>query len=341
MTLGTGSSETLGSGATFTAAGNDGVIAKYDNLFNLQWKVLLGGTSNDYVSGIARMPDNGVVVIGHFTSPTINLGGSPFTLVGSQDVFVVRLGPNGAHMWSKAFGSTAYDELTGLAVSPSGDVYLGGDSQGTIGFGGGPVTNIGGYDAFLVKLDANGNHQWTRGIQSTGDEYSPQPAIQSDGTVWAAVTFDAGLNVDGTAGNDVLPIGTGRDLAMLRYSPGGAYQNSVVFNGTGLSTGATPMVGPDDAIVLIGGFDGSLTIGSTMTSLGSSDAYVAKLTPVGVPIWATRYGGMAGYDGFNRGYIDANGNIGIAGSFQGPVNFGGGNLVSAGGSDIVIAKYHQ
>ncbi len=342
MTLGNGSSENFGMGSVLTAVGTDGAIAKYDNTFNLQWKVLLGGSANEYVTGLARMPDNGVVVIGHFTSPTINLGGGPLSNVGQQDMFVLRLAANGGYLWSKAFGSTVYDELTGVAVGPGGDIYIGGDSQGTIGFGGPTITNIGGYDAFLVKLDANGNHVWTRPVQSTLDDYSPIPAVQSDGTIWAAINYDAGVNVDGVAGNDVTPVGAGRDLALLHYAPGGAFLGAATFNGSGTTVGASPMIGPDDAIIVIGGFDGGLTIGANaMTSAGGSDAFIAKLSPTGTPLWATRYGGATGYDGFNRGYVDATGNIGVAGSFNGPVNFGGGNLTNAGQADIVIAKYRQ
>ena len=37
--------------------------------------------------------------------------------------------------------------------------------------------------------------------------------------------------------------------------------------------------------------------------------------------------------------VDGSGNAVVAGDFQGTVNFGGGNIVSAGSYDIFVAKY--
>ncbi len=57
-----------------------------------------------------------------------------------------------------------------------------------------------------------------------------------------------------------------------------------------------------------------------------------------LPLWARRFGGFDD-DGGNAVAVDANGDVTVAGYFQGTADFGGGALTSAGGLDIFVAKY--
>ena len=64
---------------------------------------------------------------------------------------------------------------------------------------------------------------------------------------------------------------------------------------------------------------------------------VHAFTPV--PMWSESWGGANG-DIVNDIVRDGPGNLIVVGSFGGTVDFGGGPLVSAGGTDIFIAKYN-
>jgi hypothetical protein len=55
--------------------------------------------------------------------------------------------------------------------------------------------------------------------------------------------------------------------------------------------------------------------------------------------WSQRFG-STGNDQAWAVVVDAVGNVVVVGWFEGTVNFGGGNLVSAGGDDIFMAKYN-
>jgi hypothetical protein len=58
-----------------------------------------------------------------------------------------------------------------------------------------------------------------------------------------------------------------------------------------------------------------------------------------IHFWSQRFGGT-GTDTGKAVAVDAAGNVVVAGSFNGTVNFGGGNLVSVGGFDMFLAKYN-
>jgi hypothetical protein len=73
------------------------------------------------------------------------------------------------------------------------------------------------------------------------------------------------------------------------------------------------------------------------TASAAVTANVSNSTVAAGP-WVRRFGGTAGEVGQTVA-VDGTGNIVVAAYFQGSVDFGGGTLTSAGGFDLVIAKY--
>ncbi len=63
----------------------------------------------------------------------------------------------------------------------------------------------------------------------------------------------------------------------------------------------------------------------------------ASLPDCGASLWTNGYGGIAQQQAHDVA-TDADGNVYVAGSFSQTVDFGGGDLVSAGGTDVFLAK---
>jgi hypothetical protein len=63
-------------------------------------------------------------------------------------------------LWSKSFGNAGFDVATATAIDSAGNVVVTGYFQGTVDFGGGPLTTAGEDDIFVAKLDSSGNHLW-------------------------------------------------------------------------------------------------------------------------------------------------------------------------------------
>jgi hypothetical protein len=334
------SSETFGSGATLTGVGGDGFIAKFNWNGTIVWKKLLGGTMSDTVRAVARMPDNGVVVVGQFQG-TINLGGSNLTSAGFDDIFVVRYDAAGSHLWSKRYGTNMQNGVDDVATTAGGDIVFVGSYATTINFGGSDLVATGGIDGYVVQLDQDGNHEWSRAFQSAGNETATKVVTLSDGSVWAAGTFDTAVNLNGVAGTEISPTSTGNDLLLVKYNSSGSYQTAKAFNGTSITTVYDMAVGFDDGIVISGSYTGSLFFGMIATIAVGTDGFMAKVNAAGTLQWARKPAG-SGTEIFERVHVGECGDVFALGRFSSnDVNFGGGDLPWNGGSDIAIAKYRQ
>lgn len=77
--------------------------------------------------------------------------------------------------------------------------------------------------------------------------------------------------------------------------------------------------------------------GSDLTSAGVKDIFVAKFNSSGVHQWSVRFGSTGTDVGFGIG-TDSSGNVYVVGNIGGAVDFGGGAVAYAGGSDIFTLK---
>ncbi|MBX7116589.1 MAG: hypothetical protein K1X64_19845 [Myxococcaceae bacterium] len=95
--------------------------------------------------------------------------------------------------------------------------------------------------------------------------------------------------------------------------------------------------------VIVGGvfqYTADFGNGQSLQSAGKDDGFIAKYDSSGTLLWSKRFG-AAGTDGVNNVAVDAQGNVWLAGYFQGTINLGDGNITGQGlqGGDGVLAKY--
>ena len=87
-----------------------------------------------------------------------------------------------------------------------------------------------------------------------------------------------------------------------------------------------------------GMFGGSTNFGTTeLVSQGSFDVFVVKLDPSGNWLWAVSAGGTD-YDYSNGIGLDSEGNVYLAGTFNGAAYFGTHSLYSVGNADAFVSK---
>ncbi|NUP13159.1 MAG: PQQ-like beta-propeller repeat protein [Polyangiaceae bacterium] len=338
--LGSGSSENFGSGPALTAVGHDGFIARFDSNGSLLWKKLLGDASDDFVTGVAHTPDDGVIVCGEFQG-SINLGGSTLTSAGGSDMFVVRFDAQGNHVWSKRFGSSATDTGPSISVGSNGDAVLSGTISGNTTFGGPTIAVAGGKDGYIARLDANGTHLWTRAIQSATDDIISKAVVLSDGSVWAFGTFSSAVNLDGVAGTDISPTSTGADILMVKYSSSGSYLQSQSANGTENTDVNVVELGFDNSVVIGGSYSGTLYLNAFASpAAGGRDMFLYKINPGGSILWSKKYG-APGTEKLEALALGPCGDVLASSTFAEPVNFGGGTVTPVNSLDNAYLKYRQ
>ena len=123
-----------------------------------------------------------MVITGIF-SGSIDFGGGIFISSDNNDIFVAALASNGNHVWSYSYGGSSTQEAQDVVVDAAGDVALSGQFYGSLTLGGSTFSSARYYDAFLAKLDASGNHLWSRQVSGLGEQVGAAVAVDSAGAL--------------------------------------------------------------------------------------------------------------------------------------------------------------
>jgi hypothetical protein len=122
----------------------------------------IGGLAIEAGKSLIQTSDGGYAIAGYTTS----FG------AGQPDVYVVKLDAKGKLQWTKTIGGKKEDAGTSLIQTSDGGYAIAGHTKS---FG------AGDWDVYVVKLDANGNLQWTKTIGGPEHEEGRSLIQTSDG----------------------------------------------------------------------------------------------------------------------------------------------------------------
>jgi hypothetical protein len=323
----------FGGGSLVSAGLSDIFVAKFNANGAHQWSQRFGSTGFDSGEAVAVDRSGNVLVTGGFEG-TVDFGGGDLVGAGYKDVFVAKYDPSGAHEWSCRFGGTGYEEGYGIAVDGLESAVVTGYFEGGVDFGGGSLVSAGLEDIFVAKYDSSGTHHWSRRFGSTGSDYGEAVAVDGSGNVVVTGFFGGGVDF---GGGSLTSAGL-EDIFVAKYDSSGTHQWSQRFGSTGYDDGYGVAVDASGEVVATGVFEGTADFGGgDLISAGYSDIYVAKYNAIGAHEWSQRFGGTADDYGEDVA-VDGSGKSLLTGEFIGTVNFGGGDLVSAGSTDIFLLK---
>lgn len=242
----------------------------------------------------------------------------------------------GVLSWAKRFGEMNNQAPNGIAVDEPGNVGLVGSFRGAVDLGGGLLQSASEADVFVAKLDASGNHLWSKHF---GDASSTQGAgavaVDAMGSMLVAGFFVGSVDFGGGP-----QASTGSfDAFVAKLDVKGKYLWSKSFGSVNTSAGAGA-VAVDGAgnIVLAGTFIGAVDLGGGQLKSGSgSDVFIAKLDANGKHLWSKNFGAVDSLSPLGVA-VDGSGNIVLAGSFSGALDLGGTPLASVGDDDVFLVK---
>jgi hypothetical protein len=174
---------------TLTSAGNSDIwIAKYSGSNgNLLWAVSAGGNSYDYGHSITVGQNNSVIVAGEFKT-TASFGTTQLsTNTNESRAFVAKLNSSGAWQWAIGIGNKS--KALGITADQNDNYYAVGGFADTATINGVPFNAVGLSDAFISRINSNGNLQWINKMGGISEDGASGVSIASDGLIYTTGTF--------------------------------------------------------------------------------------------------------------------------------------------------------
>jgi hypothetical protein len=316
---------------------SDIFLAKYNANGKLIWGRRMGGPDDDTVGLLKLAPDGDVVIAGTFQA-TANIGSdaNPYLLHtrGSRDGFVARFdGGTGEVRWGGRIGGDRDDATTALAVGPDNDVYI----AGTVRLNGNlnpsntgkgiNIKTLGVDDSYLERLDgATGARKWSKvwGENDTREAILSM-TVDNAGNIFATGMFNNTVRFDRNNPAFDREAQDADDVFLAKLKPDGSWAWIKSFGGENEESVANMVMGSNGDLYLTGNFRKDANFNPVgkpviMTSIGDSDAYVARFHNNGKLVWARQFGGDGTIVARAIG-VDAAGNVYSTGEFINQMDF--------------------
>jgi gliding motility-associated-like protein len=305
------------------------------------WAGNVGSTGIDMGASIAYDASGNVYVAGRFEgSADFDPGPGVFNLStgANNEIFVLKLNSSGGFVWAKQFGSlNGDDQGYGIALDNAGNIHVTGYFGATGDFDPGPgtfnLTAGGTIDAFVLKLDNNGNFIWAKKMGGPGQDYANSIALDASGNVYTAGAFGDVVDFDPGAGTFTMTASSSNTAFISKLDASGNFVFAKSFGGSVNPSVVTAIAIDASQNVITTGFFNSTTdfnpgtATTNLTSNGDGDIFISKLDASGNFVWAKSAG--AGEE--DRGYAvttDVSGNVLVTGAFALTVDFNPGTGTS-------------
>ncbi|WP_051437540.1 T9SS type B sorting domain-containing protein [Olleya marilimosa] len=327
------------------------MIFKLDPDGNVIFFEQFGNNAQDYASSVVLDDQDNIYLIGQYQN-TIDMdpGQATFNLSanGSTDIFLLKLDSNGDFLWAKSIGGNDLDLGRHLNIDGIGNLYITGFFNGTCDFD--PNSGVsngisnGIWDAFIVKLNNNGDLIWHKSFGSTGLDDASSSDTDSNGNTIITGFFSGTVDFNPNAGVFNLTSSGEEDIFILKLDPNGEliWANSL---GTAYyDYGQSVTLDDVNEIYVTGGlFNPENFDPNGFTT--DYDVFINKYNAAGNLLWDLKFGGIDSDLGFAI-HVDDFYNIYVGGYFHQTVDFNPEDnvediYVSNGLQDIFITKYSQ
>lgn len=151
-----------GKAGEYRTGQKDFYLVRVDQTGKMLWQMTYDHGGTERAFAVRQTHDDGFILVGSTTSLS---GGNP-------NVLLVKTDPKGNQEWSKTFGSDAFDMGHDVAVTEDGGFAVIGYTES---FGARKR------DAWLLKVDGQGNETWSRLFGGEEDDHVVRGIATSDG----------------------------------------------------------------------------------------------------------------------------------------------------------------
>lgn len=268
--------------------GKDVFVQKLDNNGDFIWATNIGGPSNEKAFEMDVDDAGNVYTIGYFAGTVdFDPGTSAVnrTSRGMNDIFVEKLDANGNFQWVNTIEGPESNTGSSVAVDAAGNVYAVGEFSGSVDFNPDPnmdmdVVATGGTDAFIQKVDANGELMWVKKIGGTSTDALHSVIVDAENNIMVTGSFSSAFNIDPTQSFQSAGL---TDAFVAKYQADATFSSAVSFGGISTDFGQKIHMSSDGGVYTVGTFynanvDFDPGIGlDEVTNKGGADAFVQKL----------------------------------------------------------------
>ena len=246
---------------------NDGDywIAKLNSNADIEWEKTYG--NNEFSNGISiQQTIDGGYIVTYFT--TIDSTGK-LNNNYDADSWILKLTPNGDIDWKKVYGGSSHDLLNSIKQTTDKGYIATGQTRSN---NGNIPNNQGNFDAWIIKIAANGNLEWSKTFGGTNSDIANdvQQTINGEYLIVGQTESSDGdiTNNHGNTDLWIIKLQTNGNLAWQKTYGGSNFDNANCIQKTN-----------DGHYIIAGGTESN--DGDITNPHGGSDTWVIKIDDLG------------------------------------------------------------
>ncbi|MBS1656495.1 MAG: T9SS type A sorting domain-containing protein [Bacteroidetes bacterium] len=249
-----------------------------------EWDKTFGTVSYHDYTGEAIQASDGGYIIGGYAWGGIN-GDKTQPGWGGTDYWLIKVDSNGNKLWDVDFGGTEDDYLRSLQATSDGGCIAAGASDSPIS-GTKSGAKIGGYDFWLVKINADGTKDWDITLGGGADEELAEIRQTDDGGYIVGGSSASGANGDKSESSQ-----GSNDYWIVKIDASGIKQWDKRFGGPASDILHGIQQTPDHGFILGGVSYSGVGGNKTQVNYGGADYWLVKINTDGVQEWDQTFGG--------------------------------------------------
>jgi len=272
--------------------GTDVFISKLDTNGIFSWALKVGGNEDDEAYDVAVDSNGDVVFVGFFNDSgdfDPGLGVATLNSAGDEDGFITKLDAGGIFVWAKGIGGADDDAIHAFDLNVDDEILATGRFSGVTDFDPGAgtsnKTSAGKDDAFVLKIDVNGNFNWVKSFGSIDDDEGLD-IIEDGGNILTTGYFNGTVDFDPGNNSFNLTSDGESDVFISKLTADGDMIWSKRFGSIGEEEGTAINTDQDGNVYTTGIFSGLVDFDPNtgeehIASIGEINVFVSKLTATG------------------------------------------------------------
>lgn len=270
------------------------VVARIDRDGNTVWKKTIGGSQDDYGTGIIATRDGNYVISGYSGSSDGDLQQN----LGMHDFLLCKISPQGDVLWTKNYGFTSHDHAHKVIELRDGGFFIAGYAdyagiEGTAGDGnngeGHEMRNTAkhGVGEYMgIRVDSAGNFMWYRYFGGTmNDRVNDIVESRDGGIIMVGYSESENFDVDDSKGS--------YDYWVIKLHANGMLHWKRSYGGSGIDQAFGIARTAHNSYIIAGRSNSDDQ--DVKNPLGNFDAWIIHIDDHGKLLWEKSFGG-ADYD---------------------------------------------